>query len=102
MEGWCDPAALDFASASISLRINRDFRGSIAWGMSVWPTLPHGLDALSVGDELFKQGHLLAPGNLFSWAPSAASNMRFNVSRTLDTPALPALRRLIEERAAKV
>jgi DNA-binding transcriptional MocR family regulator len=71
-------------------------------GMYVWATLPYGLDAVSVGDELFKQGHLLAPGNLFSWAPSAASNMRFNVSRTLDTPALPALRRLIEERAAKV
>ncbi|NVD71003.1 PLP-dependent aminotransferase family protein [Duganella sp. BJB1802] len=70
-------------------------------GMYVWASLPYGLNAVSLSDELFKQGHLLAPGDLFSSAPTAASNMRFNVSRTLDTPALPALRRLIEERATK-
>jgi DNA-binding transcriptional MocR family regulator len=70
-------------------------------GMYVWARLPYQLDAVALSDELFKQGHLLAPGKLFSFTSTAASDMRFNVSRTLDTPALPALRRLIEARAAK-
>jgi DNA-binding transcriptional MocR family regulator len=67
-------------------------------GMYVWATLPHDLDAMSVADELLKQGHLLAPGDLFSLSKRARSQMRFNVSRTLDSPALPALARAIEAR----
>ena len=68
-------------------------------GMYVWATLPHNLDAMPVADELLKQGHLLAPGILFSPERHAASKMRFNVSRTLASPALPALERLIKARA---
>jgi DNA-binding transcriptional MocR family regulator len=66
-------------------------------GMYVWAALPHKLDALSLADELLKQGHLLAPGGLFS-STGASSKMRFNISRTLDSPALPALGHLIERR----
>ncbi|PKB13807.1 DNA-binding transcriptional regulator, MocR family, contains an aminotransferase domain [Janthinobacterium sp. OK676] len=69
-------------------------------GMYVWATLPHDLDAMPVADELLKQGHLLAPGVLFSPERHAASKMRFNVSRTLASPALPALERLIKARAS--
>lgn len=64
-------------------------------GMYVWATLPRELDAMSVADELLKQGHLLAPGNLFSSTKLGRSTMRFNISRTLDSPALPALARAI-------
>jgi len=67
-------------------------------GMYVWATLPHDLDAMPVADELLKQGHLLAPGDLFSSSERARSKMRFNVSRTLDSPALPALARAIGAR----
>jgi len=70
-------------------------------GMYVWATLPHDLDAMPVADELLKQGHLLAPGDLFSSSERARSKMRFNVSRTLDSPALPALARAIGARMGK-
>lgn len=65
-------------------------------GMYVWATLPHELDAMPVANELLRQGHLLAPGALFSLSQRAMSQMRFNVSRTLDSPALPALERAIK------
>lgn len=68
---------------------------------SVAPTLSHDLDAMPVADELLKQGHLLAPGDLFSGAKRARSKMRFNVSRTLYSPALPALARALETRMGK-
>ena len=68
--------------------------------MYVWATLPHDLDAMPLADELLKQGHLLAPGVLFSPEGHAVSKMRFNVSRTLASPALPALARLIKARAS--
>lgn len=64
-------------------------------GMYAWATLPHDLDAVAVADDLLKQGHLLAPGRLFSDANEAHSRMRFNISRTLGSPALPALARAI-------
>lgn len=70
-------------------------------GMYVWATLPHGLDAVPLAKELLAQGHLVAPGDLFSGQTHARSKMRFNVSRTLDTPVLPALGRLLQERAGK-
>lgn len=66
--------------------------------MFVRATLPHDLDAMPVADELLKHGHLLAPGDLFSAAKRARSQMRLNVSRTLDSPALPALARAIGAR----
>jgi DNA-binding transcriptional MocR family regulator len=68
-------------------------------GMYVWATLPRDLDAMAVADDLLKQGHLLAPGDLFSASKRGRSKMRFNVSRTLDSPALPALARAIRARA---
>lgn len=68
-------------------------------GMYVWATLPEGLTALSVADEVFKQGHLLAPGNLFSFL--ATSKIRFNISRTLNSPVLAALRHVIKMRTGE-
>ena len=71
-------------------------------GMYVWATLPRDLDAMPMADELLKQGHLLAPGDLFSGSKQARSKMRFNISRTLDSPALPALARAIDARVGVV
>lgn len=67
--------------------------------MYVWATLREGLTALSVADEVFKQGHLLAPGNLFSCL--ATLKIRFNISRTLNSPVLPALQYVIKMRTCE-
>jgi DNA-binding transcriptional MocR family regulator len=83
------------ALAALGLSVERETNA----GMYVWAALPHDLDAMPVADELLKQGHLLAPGDLFSASKVGRSKMRFNVSRTLDSPALPALARVIEARA---
>jgi DNA-binding transcriptional MocR family regulator len=81
------------ALAALGCSVDRESNA----GMYVWATLPHDLDAMAVSDELLEQGHLLAPGVLFS-SQHGRSKMRFNVSRTLDSPALPALARAIGAR----
>ena len=64
-------------------------------GMYVWATLPGNADAESIAETMYQQGHLMAPGVLFSAVESNRSKMRFNISRTLDSPAIPALARLL-------
>jgi DNA-binding transcriptional MocR family regulator len=85
------------ALTALGLSVERETNA----GMYVWATLPHDLNAMPLADELLKQGHLLAPGELFSGSRHLWSRMRFNVSRTLDSPALPALARAIGTQMGK-
>lgn len=64
-------------------------------GMYVWATLPGAVASLTLADELLKKGHLVAPGPLFSSTARHRSKMRFNISRTLDSPVLPDLAQLL-------
>lgn len=65
-------------------------------GMYVWATLPGGANALSLSSELAKSGHLLAPADLFTRLAAHRSKMRFNISRTINSPVLPALAKLLK------
>lgn len=60
-------------------------------GMYVWATPPGKVDTMTLADTLYKQGHLLAPGDLFAHSNLHLSRIRFNISRTLDSPALGAI-----------
>jgi hypothetical protein len=55
-----------------------------------------------LADELLKQWHLLAPGDLLSSSLHARLTMRFNVSRTQDCPTLPALALALKARGGKI
>lgn len=50
-------------------------------GFYLWCTLPEGRDAAAVAQAAMRQNVVLAPGNIFSPAQSAAGFMRFNVSQ---------------------
>ena len=65
-------------------------------GMYLWASLPGKADAKKISETMYKQGHLMAPGSLFSSDPAHRHKMRFNISRTLDSPALPALAKLLK------
>lgn len=69
-----------------------------AEGMYVWAGLPDDMAALPLADALLKEGHLVAPGPLFSSSPAHHSKMRFNISRTMNSPVLAGLARLITAR----
>jgi DNA-binding transcriptional MocR family regulator len=62
-------------------------------GLYLWADLGEGVDAFKVSQQLLEQGHLTAPGRLFSLAH--ASHMRFNIATTLEGDALSALARAI-------
>jgi len=64
-------------------------------GMYVWATLPGGANAEKIAEAMYAQGHLMAPGMLFSTMEEHRNRMRFNITRTLDSPALPALAELL-------
>jgi len=63
-------------------------------GMYVWATLPETALAHKIAETMYHQGHLMAPGDLF--ASDRQQKMRFNISRTLDSPALPVLAKLLK------
>ena len=65
-------------------------------GMYVWARLPGGADAEIIAETMYQQGHLMAPGMLFAGIDANHDKMRFNIGRTLDSPALPALARLLK------
>lgn len=65
-------------------------------GMYVWAKLPGEANAARLAETLYQQGHLMAPGRLFSSDEGDHDRMRFNISRTLDSPALPALAKLLK------
>ncbi|MBS7539361.1 aminotransferase-like domain-containing protein [Ancylobacter lacus] len=51
-------------------------------GFYLWCHLPEARDAAAVAQAALRQGVVLAPGNAFSLARSAAAMMRFNVAQT--------------------
>ena len=58
-----------------------------------WADLGEDVDAFSVAQRMLEQGHLMAPGRLFSGAHP--SHMRFNIATLMEGDALPALARLL-------
>lgn len=64
-------------------------------GFYLWGDLGAGVDAFRIAQRLLPQGHLTAPGNLFSAAHP--SHMRFNITTLLDGDALPALAKALRE-----
>lgn len=65
-------------------------------GMYVWASLPGGANAATVAARLAEDGHLMAPGEFFTSNEAYRSHMRFNIGRTLGSPALPALARMLK------
>lgn len=62
-------------------------------GFYLWADLGEDVDAFSVAQRMLEQGHLMAPGRLFSGAHP--SHMRFNIATLMEGDALPALARLL-------
>jgi len=62
-------------------------------GLYLWADLGEGVDAFRVSQQLLEQGHLTAPGRLFSLAH--ASHMRFNIATMLEGDVLSALARVL-------
>jgi DNA-binding transcriptional MocR family regulator len=50
-------------------------------GFYLWCTLPEGIEAAEIARAARRRNVVLAPGNIFSPAQTAASFMRFNVSQ---------------------
>jgi hypothetical protein len=67
-------------------------------GMYVCAQLPGKVDATDVATRMLAQGHLMAPGGMFSHTKQWKTSMRFNVGHSLDSPALPALVKLLGRR----
>jgi DNA-binding transcriptional MocR family regulator len=64
-------------------------------GLYLWADLGEGIDAMRLADRLLEQGHMVAPGRVFSGNPVHRSFIRFNVASTLSSPVLPALAQLL-------
>jgi DNA-binding transcriptional MocR family regulator len=62
-------------------------------GMFLWAQLPEGLDAAEISQKALAERVILAPGNVFSAAQSAASFMRFNVAQCTDERVFTTLAR---------
>lgn len=65
-------------------------------GFYLWCALPDGIDAARVARLALREEVVLAPGDVFSPARTAAGRMRFNVAQMRDPRILPALRRALE------
>jgi len=66
-------------------------------GFYLWCSLPGGLDAAAVARAALREDAVLAPGNVFSIARTAAGYMRFNVAQMGGARVLDILRRAIAE-----
>jgi len=64
-------------------------------GMFLWCRLPDGVDAADVARAALAENVVMAPGNAFSLAQSAAGFMRFNVSQSRDEKVFEVLRSAI-------
>lgn len=53
-------------------------------GMFLWCRLPDGIDAAKLARESLGKGIVLAPGNVFSHAQTAAGFLRLNVAQSQD------------------
>lgn len=67
-------------------------------GMYVWAALPDNLNATAIAAALMAQGHILAPGQMFSPQPEFASCLRFNVGHGIAAQLAGALERAISRR----
>jgi len=65
-------------------------------GFYLWCRLPEGCDSADVARSALAENVVLAPGNVFSAARSAAAFMRFNVAQCGNARAMPVLQRAIE------
>lgn len=66
-------------------------------GLFIWGNLGREVNAFTISQKLLEQGHLSAPGQIFSYDHLAY--MRFNIAETLNNEFLPALRRVLEAHA---
>ncbi|WP_320200186.1 PLP-dependent aminotransferase family protein [Agrobacterium sp. rho-13.3] len=64
-------------------------------GVFLWCRLPDGVDAADVARHALTENVVLAPGNVFSQAQTAAGYMRFNVSQCDDPKLVDILRTAI-------
>jgi DNA-binding transcriptional MocR family regulator len=72
--------------------------GIVPWlmprgGFYLWCRLPDGCDSADVARSALAENAVLAPGNVFSAAQSAAGFMRFNVAQCGDPKLIPVLQR---------
>jgi DNA-binding transcriptional MocR family regulator len=65
-------------------------------GMFVWAHLPDGLDGAEIARHALADHVVLAPGNVFSAAQTAAGFLRFNVSQCNRPKAYEALQRAMD------
>lgn len=63
-------------------------------GMFLWCRLPEGRDSAELARAALAEGMVLAPGNAFSAAQTAAGFMRFNVAQ-MEEPSFAVLERLL-------
>ncbi len=65
-------------------------------GFYLWCRLPDGCDSANLARKALAENLVLAPGNVFSVAQSAAAFMRFNVAQFDDPAIMDVLRRTLE------
>jgi DNA-binding transcriptional MocR family regulator len=65
-------------------------------GFYLWCRLPDGCDSADVARAALAENVVLAPGNVFSPAQSAAAFMRFNVAQCSDPRVMSVLQQAIE------
>jgi DNA-binding transcriptional MocR family regulator len=65
-------------------------------GFYLWCRLPDGCDSADLARSALASNVVLAPGNVFSAAQSAAAFMRFNVAQCRDPQVIPTLQRALK------
>ncbi|HET9660302.1 MAG TPA: PLP-dependent aminotransferase family protein [Thermomicrobiales bacterium] len=68
-------------------------------GFFLWCTLPDGCDSAGMARAALAENVVLAPGNAFSAAHTAAGFMRFNVAQCTDPRVWPVVERSMERSA---
>jgi DNA-binding transcriptional MocR family regulator len=91
-------ARLSRARPRVAARLHR--LGVTPWlmprgGFHLWCRLPEGCRAIDVAQAALADNVVLAPGDVFSAAQSAATMMRFNVAHCEDVSVIAALERAI-------
>ncbi|WP_062017902.1 PLP-dependent aminotransferase family protein [Aureimonas sp. AU4] len=77
--------------AALGIRPWIDPRG----GFTLWCRLPDGRDAADLTRRAWKEGMVLAPGNVFSLSQTVGEWMRFNVAQMADPAVLDRLRQVL-------
>jgi len=71
-------------------------------GMFLWCRLPQGLDAADIARRALASGVILAPGNAFSQAQTAAGFLRFNVAQSGDPKVFAVLAEAMADAAGPI